>query len=136
MSHRRIFRFSSHLIAFALPSCIPLNPPSYLVKGHVSTICFVVWISPQLQRGDSLMSHLWSKWLHHLPLAVLILFIVVHNDHGKSNPGSFWIGSTTNSAFFTPASFQRLFHWFSVFTSVSRSIHTGFLDLSLFTGCW
>jgi len=59
------------------------DPPSNLVKGQVSTVCLIVWISPQPQKSYSLRAHLWSKWLH-LPLSVHILFVVVHhNDRGK-----------------------------------------------------
>lgn len=63
-------------------------------------MCWIVWLSPQSQRGDVCLPHLWRVYAH-LPCCVLILLSVDHVLHGKSKPSG---GSVMHgSAVFTKA---------------------------------
>jgi len=85
------------------------KPPSSFVSGHESTMCSMVWCSPQSQRGDVARPHLCIL-ARHGPWPVQKRFNSVQEWRGRSKPGCWIVGSHTRWLLTTAADDQSSSH--------------------------
>ena len=95
-SHSCNDSLDNHSTASGPAWCRRCRPPGNAVSGHSSTMCLVVWWSPQGQAGDAITPHPWRDSAH-LAWPHLRLFSVTNWRIGRVNPGCGHVGSVTRS---------------------------------------
>ena len=100
---------SSRMTVSSSASWSRFSPPSNFVKGHVSTMWFMVCRRPQSQEGDWARPHL-CKLARHGPWPVRKRFIRAHVWRGRWKPGCRIVGSVTIVWLSTEADDQSSLH--------------------------
>ena len=112
--------------------CSRDKPPFSFVRGQDSTMCDIVWVSPQGHRSVSVSRHFLLQ-TPQCPCSVRKWFSRDHCYWGWSKPGCRIVGSHTMWELTTWANFQLCLHRLLMSTGCNSS-HSGFLDVSRSNG--
>jgi len=103
------------------------TPPIYFVCGYFSTMCLMVWICRQSQKGEYFIVVITFTQLHN---SAQILFKETLGNHNLR----LWIEPLIRCSLLTLLSFQFFFHLLSILWVAFFMDQIEFLDFSILFG--
>jgi len=127
------FSYACHATKQRLhPQCSRDKPPFSFGRGQDSTMCNIIWVSPQGHRSASVSRHFLPRALQ-CPCSVRKRLSRDHCCRGRSKPCCRIVGSHTRWELTTWADFQLCLHRLLMSTGC-KSSHNGFVDVSRSNG--